>query len=129
MNTTPKKKQVHSFKSKFEEQVADFYGITDKYESNKVSYTLQNTYTPDFELKSGTYLECKGFFKPSDRRKMLEVIRQHADLKFIMLFQDSTVKLTRKSKTTYGDWCTKNNIKWFCWKTKKPTKRILFMDT
>lgn len=124
MNTTCPK-----FKSKFEEQVASFYDITNKYELDKVSYTLQNTYTPDFELKKDFYLECKGFFKPSDRRKMLEVIKQYPEKKFIMLFQDSTVKITRKSKSTYGDWCTKNNIKWFCWKTKKPTKRILLMDS
>ena len=123
-----KKKQLDTkFKSKFEEDVSKFYSITDKYETNKIEYVLKNTYTPDFEFKENSYLECKGFFKPSDRRKMLEVIKQHPNKRFIMLFQDSNVKLTRKSKTTYGDWCTKNNIPWYCWKTKKPTKRVLLM--
>lgn len=122
-----KKTSPKTFKSKFEEDVAAFYSISDRYEPDKVEYALINTYTPDFLLKKGVYLECKGFFKPSDRRKMLEVIKQHPDKAFIMLFQDSNVKLTRKSKTTYGDWCTKNNIKWFCWKHKRPTKRVLAM--
>lgn len=120
---------MNKFKSKFEEQVGALYNLTNTYESEKVSYTLMNTYTPDFLLKPDVYLECKGFFKPSDRRKMLEVIKQYPSKTFIMYFQDSTVKITRKSKTTYGDWCTKNNIKWYCWKIKKPTKRILLMDT
>ena len=94
-----KKKQLDTkFKSKFEEDVSKFYSITDKYETNKIEYVLKNTYTPDFELKENSYLECKGFFKPSDRRKMLEVIKQHPNKRFIMLFQDSNVKLTRKSK-------------------------------
>lgn len=124
---TTQTQSLPKFKSKFEAQVADLYCISDKYEAEKVSYTLTNTYTPDFLLKPNRYLECKGFFKPSDRRKMLEVIKQHPDKKFIMLFQDSNVKLTHKSKTNYGDWCTKNNIQWFCWKTKRPTKRILAM--
>lgn len=126
-----KKKQLKAakFKSKFEEDVANFYKILDKYEPDKLQYVLTNSYTPDFALTDKAYLECKGFFKPSDRRKMLEVIKQHPDKQFIMLFQDSNVKLTRKSKTTYGDWCSKNNIKWFCWKHKRPTKRVLDLAT
>ncbi|MFI3218033.1 MAG: hypothetical protein QX189_02805 [Methylococcales bacterium] len=115
------------FKSKFEEQVAELYGYKELYELTKLTYTLANTYTPDFTISDNVFLECKGFFKPSDRRKMLEVMKQHPDKKFIMLFQNSTVKLTKKSNTSYGDWCNKQGITWFCWKTKKPTKRILTM--
>lgn len=129
MSITHQNKQKNqnnkNFKSKFEEEIAGFYKIANNYESSKLSYSLQNIYTPDFELKKNVFLECKGFFKPSDRRKMLEVVKQHPDKKFIMLFQNSTVKLTKRSDTTYGDWCTKNNIIWFCWKTKKPTKKDL----
>jgi predicted nuclease of restriction endonuclease-like RecB superfamily len=113
------------FKSKFEEQVAELYGYKELYELTKLTYTLANTYTPDFTISDNVFLECKGFFKPSDRRKMLEVMKQHPDKKFIMLFQNSTVKITKKSNTSYGDWCNKQGITWFCWKTKKPTKRIL----
>jgi len=114
-----------TFKSKFENDVADLYSIADSYEVEKITYTLTNGYTPDFKLADNVFLECKGFFKPSDRRKMLEVKKQHPNITFIMYFQNSQVKLTKKSKTTYGDWCDKQGIKWFCWKTKRPTKRIL----
>lgn len=114
------------FKSKFEEEISNFYNIGDVYESEKITYTLINNYTPDF-IFGNTILECKGFFKPSDRRKMLEVIKQYPNKKFIMFFQDSTVKISKKSKTTYGDWCSKNNIEWYCWKTKRPTKKLFKM--
>ncbi len=116
-----------TYKSKFEEEVAEFYKLHDKYEVEKLEYQLINNYNPDFKLKKNVYLEAKGFFKPSDRRKMLEVMKQHPDKVFIMLFQDSRIKLSRKSKTTYGDWCDKHGIRWFCWKTKRPTKRILML--
>lgn len=114
-----------AYKSKFEEMVAEFYHLHDRYEVEKVEYTLKNNYNPDFKMKENVYLEVKGFFKPSDRRKMLEVIKQHPTKKFIMFFQDSGVKLSRRSKTTYGDWCDKQGIQWFCWKHKRPTARVL----
>jgi hypothetical protein len=118
-------RKPHAFKSKFEEDVSSLYNLKDVYEIESVEYSLLNRYTPDFKLTDNTYLECKGFFKPSDRRKMLEVKAQHPDLSFIMFFQNSGVKLTKKSKTSYGDWCTKHDIQWFCWKHKKPTARVL----
>lgn len=116
------------YKSKFEEDVANFYKLTE-YETESIKYTLINNYTPDFKIKNNTYVECKGFFKPSDRRKMLEVIKQHPDIKLVMFFQNSKVKLGKRSKTTYGDWCDKHGIEWFCWRFKKPTKRIFNMVT
>lgn len=114
-----------AYKSKFEEEVANFYKLHDVYEVEKIPYFLENNYNPDFKMKENVYLEAKGFFKPSDRRKMLEVIKQHPDKRFIMFFQDSGVRLSRKSKTTYGDWCDKQGIQWFCWKHKRPTTRVL----
>lgn len=115
-----------AYKSKFEERVAEFYNLKD-YETEYIEYTLSNRYTPDFKLGDSIYLETKGFFKASDRRKMLEVKKQHPHLKIILFFQNSKVRLGKRSKTTYGDWCDKNGIEWFCWEHKKPTKRILNM--
>ena len=114
-----------AYKSKFEEEVAEFYKLHDKYEVEKIPYFLENRYNPDFKMAENVFLEAKGFFKPSDRRKMLEVIKQHPEKRFIMFFQDSHVRLSRKSKTTYGDWCDKQKIQWFCWKYKRPTARVL----
>lgn len=115
------------FKSKFEEEVSTFYGLNDAYEIEAIPYVIESKYNPDFKLAKNVFLETKGFFKDSDRRKILAVVRQHPDKKIIMFFQDSTVKLRKKGKMTYGEWCDKNGIDWFCWKTKRPTKRILSM--
>ena len=73
-----------TFKSKFEETIATHFGIEDKYELDSIIYTLENKYTPDFKISDNTYLECKGFFKPSDRRKMVEVMKQHPNITFII---------------------------------------------
>jgi predicted nuclease of restriction endonuclease-like RecB superfamily len=116
------------FKSQFEKDVASFYKLTN-YETESIKYTLTNNYTPDFKIKNNVYIECKGFFKPSDRRKILEVIKQYPNIKLIMFFQNSKVKLGKRSKTTYGDWCSKHGIEWFCWKSKKPTKRVFNLVT
>ena len=116
-----------AYKSKFEEEVAETYKLHDVYEVEKIPYQLENNYNPDFKMTANVYLEAKGFFKPSDRRKMVEVMKQHPDKVFIMFFQDSRIRLSKKSKTTYGDWCDKQGIQWFCWKTKRPTKRVLTM--
>lgn len=115
------------FKSKFEEEVSNFYGLIDSYEVEAIPYIIESKYNPDFKLAKNVFLETKGFFKDSDRRKILAVIKQHPEKKIIMYFMDSRVKLRKNGKMTYGEWCDKNNIEWFCWKTKRPTKRILNM--
>lgn len=115
------------FKSKFEKEVSSTYGLNDSYEIEAIPYVIESKYNPDFKLAKNVFLETKGFFKDSDRRKILAVVKQHPDKKIIMYFQDSTVKLRKKGKMTYGEWCDKNGIEWFCWKTKRPTKRILNM--
>jgi len=104
---------VNKYRSKYEKRIA-------KNSSNKVAYETEKlqwqppvkTYTPDWVLPNGIIVESKGRFLPSDRTKMKCVIEQHPDKDIRMLFQNASVKLSKKSKTTYGDWCDKNGIKW-----------------
>lgn len=108
-----------AYKSKYEQAVA---GLLDKiknltwaYESVRLKYLDQKTYTPDFILEGpgGTiHIESKGYFKPSDRRKMILVRDQHPELDIRILFQNCNVKLNKGSKTTYGEWAVKNNFVW-----------------
>jgi hypothetical protein len=112
------------YKSKFEETIAEYYNLHDKYEIESIPYKIESNYNPDFKVSDTVYIETKGFFKDQDRRKIVAVKNQHPELTVIMFFQDSTVKLRKKGKMTYGDWCNKYNIPWFCWKTKPPTPRI-----
>ena len=113
MRTALKKKTT--FKSKLEVSVADLLdqiGVSWEYESHKVAYTIQHHYTPDFLLPSGICLETKGYWDAEDRRKILAVIRDNPDLDIRMVFQAPFNKISKKSKTTYAQWCEKHNIKW-----------------
>ena len=103
------------YRSKLEERVAELLstlGITYEYESHKLAYTIQHTYTPDFSLLNGVVLETKGYWEPSDRRKILAVKKDHPDLDIRMVFQAPFNTISKKSKTTYAQWCDKHEIPW-----------------
>ena len=113
MRTALKKKTT--FKSNLEVSVADLLdqiGTPYEYESLKVAYTIQHHYLPDFILPNGVYLETKGYWDADDRRKILAVIRDNPDIDLRMVFQAPFNKISKKSKTTYAQWCEKHNIKW-----------------
>ena len=104
-----------AFRSGLEERVADLMfelGVKYEYESTKVPYIIQHIYTPDFLLPNGIYLETKGFWEPADRRKIKNVKEQHPELDLRMVFQNPFNKISKKSKTTYAQWCDKHDIKW-----------------
>ena len=64
------------FRSKLEENIANLLeglGVSYQYESEKLNYTIEHNYTPDFVLPNYTYLEAKGYWAPEDRRKILNV--------------------------------------------------------
>lgn len=68
-------------------------------------------YLTDFRLPNGIYLEVKGWFKPSDRTKMLSVIKCHPELDIRMVFQKDQWT-TKLKKQRYSQWCKKNKIKY-----------------
>lgn len=84
------------------------------YETEVIAYVVPESthkYTPDFNLSNGITLEYKGRFTPQDRKKMALVIEQNPDRDIRMVFMVNNT-LTKKGKTTYGDWCDKKGIKW-----------------
>ena len=108
-------KKTSKFRSKLEERVAellDSLKISYEYESTKVPYTIQHNYNPDFVLPNHVHLETKGYWDPSDRRKVLAVKRDNPDLDLRMVFQAPYNKISKKSKTTYAQWCEKHDIQW-----------------
>tara|TARA_R100000329_G_scaffold111980_1_gene91974 strand:- start:120 stop:497 length:378 start_codon:yes stop_codon:yes gene_type:complete len=112
---TKKKKKTSKFRSGLEEQVAKLLsglGISYGYESEKLGYTIEHTYTPDFVLPNYTYLETKGYWSPSDRRKILNVLKANPELDLRMVFQSPYNKINKNSKTTYAKWCEKHDIPW-----------------
>lgn len=102
------------YRSGLEERIAKKFDkecIPYLYEVEKFTYTLESKYTPDFFLPNGVILEAKGFFKPSERRKMLAVKQQHPELDIRFVFQRNN-SLSKNSKTSYGDWADKHGFPW-----------------
>lgn len=112
----------YGFKSGLEEKIANV--LTDKkadfgYEEDKITYTIPESlhkYTPDFKIrKSGDrilYIETKGRWVTADRKKLKLVKEQHPELDIRILFQNAKNKITKNSKTTYGDYADKIGIPW-----------------
>jgi hypothetical protein len=83
-----------------------------KYETEKIKYEVNEvrTYTPDFILPNGIIIESKGRFVAADRKKHILVKKQHKDLDIRFVFSNSRAKISKGSKTTYGDWCSKHGF-------------------
>ena len=110
-----KKKKEPKFRSKLEEKVATLLkelGVSYEYESTQVPYVIQNNYTPDFLLPNHVYLETKGYWDAADRRKVLAVKRDNPLIDLRMVFQSPYNTISKKSKTTYAQWCDKHEIPW-----------------
>ena len=119
MKRKPKKK-TSKYKSGLEEQVAKLLeglGVSYEYESCKIPYTIQHNYHPDFILPNHVYLETKGYWSPEDRRKIAAVKKDNPDLDLRMVFQSPFNTISKKSKTTYAQWCEKHNIPWCAFHT------------
>ena len=85
-----------------------------EYEKKKIKYVLkEKTYTPDFELlNNGVIVECKGYFKASDRTKHIRIKEQNPELDIRFVFSNPNNRLSKVSKTTYAEWAEKNGFLW-----------------
>ena len=112
-----RKHSVRRYRSGLEREVAEYL----KGKQSKVRYEVlkiewedlrYRTYTPDFMLDNGIIIETKGIFDSEDRRKHLEVRKQHPKLDIRFVFSNSMAKLYKGSKTRYCNWCDKNGFMW-----------------
>jgi len=109
-------KPVGKYRSKFEADTAKDLKtrkVKAEYEQKKLKYKVpssNHTYTVDFELPNGIIVETKGLLTLEDRKKMVLVRDQHPELDIRFLFMSANRKLYKGSKTTYGQWCTKNGF-------------------
>jgi hypothetical protein len=88
-------------------------GIDGEYEQHIIQYikpATKHKYHPDFKLPNGIFIETKGRFVAADRKKHLLIKDQNPELDIRFVFQNSKTKLSKTSKTTYADWCTKNGF-------------------
>lgn len=91
--------------------------MTWTHESETLKYLVpssEHRYLPDFQISTmpNIILEAKGIFSAADRKKMILVQEQHPTRIVIMVFGRASNKLRKGSKTSYADWCNKNNIAW-----------------
>ena len=106
-----------TYRSGLEVEAAAFLSEHQKevrYEKLKIEWgdLKYRTYTPDFELNNGIIIETKGIFSAADRRKHLEVQRQHPKLDIRFVFSNARSKLYKGAKSRYSDWCDKYGFKW-----------------
>ena len=107
------------FRSGLEESIAkqlEDLGVSFDYETLTIRYTKpqqESRYTPDFILPNGIIIEGKGQFVTSDRKKhrlIKEQFGDQYDIRFV--FSNPKQKIGKKSKTSYGDWCTRYGFKY-----------------
>lgn len=116
MKTSKTAKKL-GFRSGLEVKVAEQLkksGVEAEYETTKIKYVVPesvHTYTPDFVLPNGIIVETKGRFVMADRKKHLLIQKQHPDKDIRFVFTNSNSKISKGSKTSYADWCRKNNFK------------------
>jgi len=116
--TMPKPKRQHlkaKYRSGLEKQTALVLSECQKkvrYELLKIEWEdlRYRTYTPDFQLDNGIFIETKGIFDSEDRRKHIEVRRQHPELDIRFVFSNAKAKLYKGAKSRYCDWCEKNDF-------------------
>lgn len=113
-----------TYRSKFEANVAKEFknhGIKFVYEPEVVHFIQPEKarkYTPDFRLtfkkgRGSILVETKGRLTSEDRKKLIWVREQNPKIKLVLLFMDSRKTLTKVSKTSYGDWCRKNDFEFY----------------
>lgn len=102
---------LYPYKSQFEKTFSELYPKL-QYETDKLKYTVEHTYNPDWTSKPGVYFETKGLMTSADRAKHLHIKRQHPDVVVYLIFQNPGIKLSKVSHTTYGEWADKHDIPW-----------------
>jgi hypothetical protein len=109
------KKKRSLYKSGLEETLvvkSKREGFKVVYEPDKFQYTIVSHYTPDFKLRENVFIETKGYFAPSNRSRLLSFKEQYPEVTIYLVFQRPELTITKKSKTTYGDWATKHGFEW-----------------
>lgn len=107
----------HGFRSGLEDQIAGELtskGVSYQYEEKVIEYlkpARKAKYTPDFVLPNGIIVETKGRFLTEDRQKHLLVKAQHPELDIRFVFSSSRARISKRSATTYADWCNKHGFK------------------
>ena len=113
-------------------QSLDQTGVKYTYERLKIEWEdlAYRTYTPDFVLANNIIIETKGLFTSADRRKHVEIKKQHPELDIRFIFENSRRKLYKGAKNTYAKWCIQKGFLYYDriipedWLTEEPNPAI-----
>jgi hypothetical protein len=83
-----------------------------EYEADRIPFIRPAHYVPDWKIAERVYIETKGYLAPSDRAKLIAFKEQHQDITILLCFANAQNRLNSNSKTTYGEWATKNGFDW-----------------
>lgn len=109
-------RKVGAFRSGLEDKVSkqlESKGVSFDYEQWKIPYIIpasNHTYTPDFLLPNGIFVETKGLWESADRKKHLLIREQYPELDIRIVFSSSRSKIYKGSPTSYAEFCEKNGI-------------------
>jgi len=108
----------YGFRSGLEERVAGelkALGIPVRYEEVKIKFEQPaklRSYTADFLLPNGIFIETKGRLTSEDRQKHLWIKSQHPEIELRFVFSNPNSRISKGSNTTYAMWCEKNGFKY-----------------
>jgi len=109
---------VNGYRSGLEEVIGEqlkALNVAARYEEITIGYTppvKSRRYTPDWVLPNGIIIEAKGRFVTADRQKHKAIKDEHPHLDIRFVFSRPKAKLSKKSNTTYADWCKKYGFKY-----------------
>jgi len=117
MPKTNRRHNSRTYRSGLEVEAAAYLKDRQKivaYEKLKIEWEdlKYRTYTPDFELDNGIIIELKGLFSAADRRKHIEIQRQHPTLDIRFVFSNANSRLYKGAKSRYCDWCDQKGFLW-----------------
>lgn len=120
--------RVKGYDSKFERELHKGVLKKAKYHNDRIAYTVESFYEPDFRWKD-ILIEAKGRFR--DRKEASKYVWVRKCLLFeelVFVFYNPSTPMPgsqrRKdgTKQTHSEWAEKNNFRWF---TKHTIKDIL----
>jgi hypothetical protein len=84
------------------------------YEVLRIPFLVEETrhYVPDFVLRNGIILECKGRWQTPDRKKHRLIHAQYPDLDIRFVFSRPRERISKQSRTTYEKFCQTQG--WTC---------------
>lgn len=104
------------FRSKFEKRVYENRGkrkLDYEPQTPVITYTTTARYIPDFDLRNGVLVECKGYFDSKSRGKMSRVKKQNPRLDIRFLFQRANNRITKSPNSMmYWQWAEKHGFPW-----------------